>query len=160
MVAADTDTHCLSVNLPFIWVEWHLVKPTYWTTELEAAMQVLPSEKVSNECPGCFLNLLFFLFAQRLRFRLSVSPPTSSRSLKKKKEKHSEVLWERPTEWEQTTRESAKKSMAQPLRRFRWNWNKVECRSANECGGGGKAMNYAEGCKSSFIKCFGKGQIL
>lgn len=52
---------------------------------LEAAVEVLAPEKVPNERPRCLPNLLLFLVAQRPRFRHLTAPPTSSRSLKKRK---------------------------------------------------------------------------
>lgn len=70
----------------------------------------------------------------------------------------------RQSGWEQTTRDSARKSMAPPFRLTKAQTKgssagigrQWKAGRSNECSGAGEAMNYAAAGKSSFIKVFWK----
>lgn len=130
----------------------------------EVAVEVLAPEKVPSERPTCLPNLLLFLLCPETAVWAFNCPSNFKSRFKKKekKEKHSEAERE-------TTREGARKSMVATFSVDKSAGRKGasagigtqwKAGALNECGGARKAMNYAVGCKSSFIKCFGKGQIL
>lgn len=127
----------------------------------EVAVEVLAPEKVKSERPTWLPNLLLFLLCPETAVWAFNCPSNFKSRFKKKKrkEKHSEGERE-------TTRGGARKSTAQPFRLTKAQDASAGIGTQRKAGAlmnaaeRRKAMNYAVGCKSSFIKCFGKGHIL